>query len=125
MIRRPPRSTRTDTLFPYTTLFRSIIRSAFLGKIKEAFEKNPNLQNLILDDFFRDKIQEAQAGWRNVIVAAVTHDIPVPCLSAGLIYYDGYRCERLPANLLQSQRDYFSAHSSEEHREGTECVSMV
>src|SRR3546814_20578490 len=101
MIRRPPRSTRTDTLFPYTTLFRSIIRSAFLGKIKEAFEKNPNLQNLILDDFFRDKIQAAQAGWRNVIVAAVTHGIPVPCLSAGLIYYDGYRCARLPATLLQ------------------------
>lgn len=90
-----------------------IIRSAFLGKIKEAFEKNPNLQNLILDDFFRDKIQEAQAGWRNVIVAAVTHGIPVPCLSAGLIYYDGYRCERLPANLLQAQRDYFGAHTYE------------
>lgn len=90
-----------------------IIRSAFLGKIKEAFEKNPNLQNLILDDFFRDKIQLAQAGWRNVIVAAVTHGIPVPCLSAGLIYYDGYRCERLPANLLQAQRDYFGAHTYE------------
>ncbi len=90
-----------------------IIRSAFLGKIKEAFEKNPNLQNLILDDFFRDKIQEAQGGWRNVIVAAVTHGIPVPCLSAGLIYYDGYRCERLPANLLQAQRDYFGAHTYE------------
>lgn len=90
-----------------------IIRSAFLGKIKEAFEKNPNLQNLILDDFFRDKIQVAQAGWRNVIVAAVTHGIPVPCLSAGLIYYDGYRCERLPANLLQAQRDYFGAHTYE------------
>ncbi|TCK82654.1 decarboxylating NADP(+)-dependent phosphogluconate dehydrogenase [Albibacterium bauzanense] len=90
-----------------------IIRSAFLGKIKEAFEKNPNLQNLILDDFFRDKIQAAQAGWRNVIVAAVTHGIPVPCLSAGLIYYDGYRCERLPANLLQAQRDYFGAHTYE------------
>lgn len=90
-----------------------IIRSAFLGKIKEAFENNPNLQNLILDDFFRDKIQVAQAGWRNVIVAAVTHGIPVPCLSAGLIYYDGYRCERLPANLLQAQRDYFGAHTYE------------
>jgi 6-phosphogluconate dehydrogenase len=90
-----------------------IIRSAFLGKIKEAFENNPDLQNLILDDFFRDKIQEAQTGWRNVIVAAVTHGIPVPCLSAGLIYYDGYRCERLPANLLQAQRDYFGAHTYE------------
>lgn len=90
-----------------------IIRSAFLGKIKEAFDKNPNLQNLILDDFFRDKIQAAQAGWRNVIVAAITNGIPVPCLSAGLIYYDGYRCERLPANLLQAQRDYFGAHTYE------------
>jgi len=90
-----------------------IIRSAFLGKIKEAFDKNPDLQNLILDDFFRDKIQEAQAGWRKVIVAAVTHGIPVPCLSAGLTYYDGYRCERLPANLLQAQRDYFGAHTYE------------
>ncbi|HUH20168.1 decarboxylating NADP(+)-dependent phosphogluconate dehydrogenase [Albibacterium sp.] len=90
-----------------------IIRSAFLGKIKEAFEKNPNLQNLILDDFFRDKIQEAQAGWRNVIVAAATYGIPAPCLSAGLTYYDGYRCERLPANLLQAQRDYFGAHTYE------------
>lgn len=90
-----------------------IIRSAFLGKIKEAFDKNPNLQNLILDDFFRDKIQVAQAGWRNVIVAAVTYGIPAPCLSAGLTYYDGYRCERLPANLLQAQRDYFGAHTYE------------
>jgi len=90
-----------------------IIRSAFLGKIKEAFDKNPDLQNLILDDFFREKIQAAQGGWRKVIAAAVTNGIPVPCLSAGLIYYDGYRCERLPANLLQAQRDYFGAHTYE------------
>ena len=81
-----------------------IIRSAFLGKIKEAFDKNPDLQNLILDDFFRDKIQAAQRGWRKVVGAAITNGIPVPCLSAGLIYYDGYRCERLPANLLQAHK---------------------
>ncbi|HWK58529.1 MAG TPA: decarboxylating NADP(+)-dependent phosphogluconate dehydrogenase [Parapedobacter sp.] len=90
-----------------------IIRSAFLGKIKEAFDKNPNLQNLILDDFFKDKIQAAQGGWRKVVATAVMNGIPVPCLSAGLIYYDGYRCERLPANLLQAQRDYFGAHTYE------------
>jgi len=90
-----------------------IIRSAFLGKIKEAFDKNPTLPNLILDDFFREKIQSAQAGWRRVIATAVTNGIPVPCLSAGLTYYDGYRCERLPANLLQAQRDYFGAHTYE------------
>ena len=90
-----------------------IIRSAFLGKIKEAFDNNPALQNLILDDFFKDKIQTAQHGWRRVVAAAITNGIPVPCLSAGLIYYDGYRCERLPANLLQAQRDYFGAHTYE------------
>ncbi len=90
-----------------------IIRSAFLGKIKEAFDKNPDLQNLILDDFFKEKIQAAQRGWRKVVAEAVTNGIPVPCLSAGLIYYDGYRCERLPANLLQAQRDYFGAHTYE------------
>ncbi len=90
-----------------------IIRSAFLGKIKEAFDTNPDLQNLILDDFFREKILAAQAGWRRVVAAAVTNGIPVPCLSAGLIYFDGYRSERLPANLLQAQRDYFGAHTYE------------
>lgn len=90
-----------------------IIRSAFLGEIKKAFDKNPDLQNLILDDFFREKIQAAQAGWRRVVAVAVTNGIPAPCLSAGLIYYDGYRCERLPANLLQAQRDYFGAHTYE------------
>lgn len=90
-----------------------IIRSAFLGEIKKAFDKNPDLQNLILDDFFRDKIQTAQAGWRRVVASAVANGIPAPCLSAGLTYYDGYRCERLPANLLQAQRDYFGAHTYE------------
>lgn len=90
-----------------------IIRSAFLGEIKKAFDKNPDLQNLILDDFFRDKIQAAQAGWRRVVASAVANGIPAPCLTAGLTYYDGYRCERLPANLLQAQRDYFGAHTYE------------
>ncbi|WP_262245877.1 decarboxylating NADP(+)-dependent phosphogluconate dehydrogenase [Parapedobacter soli] len=90
-----------------------IIRSAFLGKIKEAFDKNPGLQNLILDDFFKDKLHAAQKGWRKVVAAAISNGIPVPCLSAGVIFYDGYRCERLPANLLQAQRDYFGAHTYE------------
>lgn len=90
-----------------------IIRSSFLGKIKEAFDKNPNLQNLILDDFFKDKILQAQAGWRRVVAAAVLNGIPVPCISAGINYFDGYRSARLPANLLQAQRDYFGAHTYE------------
>ncbi|MEQ7802042.1 decarboxylating NADP(+)-dependent phosphogluconate dehydrogenase [Pedobacter sp. ASV1-7] len=90
-----------------------IIRSSFLGKIKEAFDKNPNLQNLILDDFFKDKILKAQAGWRRVVAAAVLNGIPVPCISAGINYFDGYRSARLPANLLQAQRDYFGAHTYE------------
>ena len=90
-----------------------IIRSRFLANIKEAFDTNPDLQNLLLDQFFTQKIEEAQAGWRRVIASAVNNGIPVPCLSAGLNYYDGYRCERLPANLLQAQRDYFGAHTYE------------
>ena len=90
-----------------------IIRSSFLGKIKEAFDKNPKLQNLILDDFFKEKIDNAQAGWRRVVATSVLNGIPIPCISAGINYYDGYRCERLPANLLQAQRDYFGAHTYE------------
>lgn len=90
-----------------------IIRSSFLGKIKAAFDKNPALQNLILDDFFKDKILQAQAGWRRVVAAAVLSGIPVPCISAGINYFDGYRSARLPANLLQAQRDYFGAHTYE------------
>jgi 6-phosphogluconate dehydrogenase len=90
-----------------------IIRSRFLANIKEAFDTNPDLQNLLLDQFFTQKIEESQAGWRRVIASAVTNGIPVPCLTAGLNYYDGYRCERLPANLLQAQRDYFGAHTYE------------
>jgi 6-phosphogluconate dehydrogenase len=90
-----------------------IIRSKFLGNIKEAFDKNPELTNLLLDPFFKEKIHAAQAGWRRVVSTAVLNGIPVPALSTALSYFDGYRTERLPANLLQSQRDYFGAHRYE------------
>ena len=90
-----------------------IIRSVFLGKIKEAFDAEPDLRNLLLAPFFRDKILAAQAGWREVVAAAVRGGIPVPALSAALSYFDGYTCERLPANLLQAQRDFFGAHTYE------------
>jgi len=90
-----------------------IIRSAFLGEIKKAFDREPGLVNLLLDPFFREAVQGRQAGWRRTIVAAVGAGIPVPCLSAALAYWDGYRSERLPANLLQAQRDYFGAHQYE------------
>ncbi|MDR2775246.1 MAG: decarboxylating NADP(+)-dependent phosphogluconate dehydrogenase [Tannerella sp.] len=90
-----------------------IIRSVFLGKIKEAFDRNPDLTNLLLDPFFKEKVITAQDSWRRVIVAAVTNGIPAPAMSAALNYFDGYRSERLPANLLQAQRDYFGAHTYE------------
>lgn len=90
-----------------------IIRSAFLGKIKSAFDKNPELPNLLLDPFFKDKVVAAQAGWRRVVAYAVTNGIPVPAICTALNYFDGYRAERLPANLLQAQRDYFGAHTYE------------
>jgi 6-phosphogluconate dehydrogenase len=90
-----------------------IIRSVFLGKIKEAFDKNHDITNILLDPYFRMKIAEAQDGWRNVVAQAFRNGIPVPALSTALAYYDGYRCERLPANLLQAQRDYFGAHTYE------------
>lgn len=90
-----------------------IIRSVFLGKIKEAFDKNPELTNLLIDPFFKEKVEKAQAGWRRVVSEAVLNGIPVPAFSTALNYYDGYRCERLPANLLQAQRDYFGAHTYE------------
>jgi 6-phosphogluconate dehydrogenase len=90
-----------------------IIRSAFLGKIKEAFDKNPNLTNLLLDPFFKEKIESSQAAWRRVISTAVVNGIWIPALSTALNYYDGYRNGRLPANLLQAQRDYFGAHTYE------------
>ena len=90
-----------------------IIRSAFLGKIKEAFNRNPGLANLLLDPYFRDKVTAAQAGWRKVVSTAILNGIPVPSMAAGLAYLDGYRAECLPANLLQAQRDYFGAHTYE------------
>ncbi|WP_304063148.1 decarboxylating NADP(+)-dependent phosphogluconate dehydrogenase [Pedobacter glucosidilyticus] len=90
-----------------------IIRSRFLGNIKEAFDHNPDLANLLLDPYFAEKIQACQNGLRQAVALATINGIPAPCLSAGLNYYDGYRCERLPANLLQAQRDYFGAHTYE------------
>ena len=90
-----------------------IIRSVFLGKIKEAFDKNPNLSNLLLDTFFKEKMQTAQAGWRRVVSTSVENGIPVPALASALNYFDAYRTARLPANLLQAQRDYFGAHTYE------------
>ncbi len=90
-----------------------IIRSVFLGKIKEAFDKNPNLEHLLLDEFFKTTVEKAQAGWRRVVATAMVNGVPSPCLTAALTYFDGFRSERLPANLLQAQRDYFGAHTYE------------
>jgi 6-phosphogluconate dehydrogenase len=90
-----------------------IIRSAFLGKIKEAFEKNSKLSNLLLDPFFKKAIKTSQRSWRNVVAIAAKKGIPVPAFSTALAFYDAYRSERLPANLLQAQRDYFGAHTYE------------
>ena len=90
-----------------------IIRSTFLGKIKEAFDNNPKLTNLLLDPFFKEKIESLQASWRKVVAAAITSGIWIPAMSTALNYFDGYRSERLPANLLQAQRDYFGAHTYE------------
>merc|ERR1719414_1490299 len=90
-----------------------IIRSAFLGKIKAAFDSDPDLACLLLDGFFRDAIHSAQADWRSVVSYAVQCGVPTPCFSTALAFYDGYRSERLPANLIQAQRDYFGAHTYE------------
>jgi 6-phosphogluconate dehydrogenase len=90
-----------------------IIRSRFLGKIKEAYDKNPKLTNLLLDDFFRKAIKDCQKSWRNVVAVAARKGIPVPAFSTALSFYDSYRSARLPANLLQAQRDYFGAHTYE------------
>jgi 6-phosphogluconate dehydrogenase len=88
-----------------------IIRSAFLGKIKEAFDANPALENLLLSPYFTEQVDSAQAGWRRVVAKAVQGGIPTPAMSSALAFFDGYRHERLPANLLQAQRDYFGAHT--------------
>lgn len=90
-----------------------IIRSAFLGNIKLAFDTNPVLENLLLDDFFRAAIQQAQGGWRKVVAKAAELGVPTPAFASALSYFDGYRSGRLPANLLQAQRDYFGAHTYE------------
>jgi len=90
-----------------------IIRSVFLGKIKEAFDKKPDLENLLLDPFFTGVIEDAQGSWRRVVCSAVENGIPTPAFASALAYFDGYRSERLPANLLQAQRDYFGAHTYE------------
>jgi 6-phosphogluconate dehydrogenase len=90
-----------------------IIRSAFLAKIKDAYDSNPRLSNLLLDPFFRERIERSQPAWRRVLSTAILHGIWVPALSTALCYYDGYRNARLPANLTQAQRDYFGAHQYE------------
>jgi 6-phosphogluconate dehydrogenase len=90
-----------------------IIRSIFLGRIKEAFDAEPGLPNLLLSSYFRDKIDSAQSAWRRVAAAALTHGVAAPAMTSALAYFDGYRAERLPANLLQAQRDYFGAHTYE------------
>lgn len=90
-----------------------IIRSRFLGNIKEAYDKNPNLQNLLLDDFFKNAIVKSQKGWRTVVAKAAEMGIAAPCFFTALSFYDGYRNANLPANLLQAQRDYFGAHTYE------------
>ena len=90
-----------------------IIRSRFLARISDAFDRNPGLHSLLLDPFFRDEVLDAQDAWRRVATLAIGHGIPMPSISSALAYYDGYRTGRLPANLLQAQRDYFGAHTYE------------
>ncbi|MFT7643824.1 MAG: 6-phosphogluconate dehydrogenase, partial [Pirellulaceae bacterium] len=97
-----------------------IIRAQFLDRIKEAFDEDPNLENLLLHPYFKDAVEKAQAAWRKVVVIATQTGLPVPAFSTALAYYDSYRQERLPANLLQAQRDYFGAHTYQRtDKEGT------
>lgn len=90
-----------------------IIRSVFLGKIKEAFDSDPDITNLMLATYFRDALSKADEGWRRVCASGIISGVPMPAMTSALSYYDGYRCEKLPANLLQAQRDYFGAHTYE------------
>ncbi|MFO1402894.1 MAG: hypothetical protein U1F30_17080, partial [Steroidobacteraceae bacterium] len=90
-----------------------IIRSVFLGRIKEAFDRNRKLASLLVAPFFRKAVRESQRSWRNVVATAAKKGIPVPAFATALAYYDGYRSATLPANLLQAQRDYFGAHTYE------------
>jgi 6-phosphogluconate dehydrogenase len=90
-----------------------IIRSVFLEQINKAFTAEPGLANLLLDPYFKEAVESAQGGWRNVCALAIQNGIPIPAMASALSYYDGYRCENLPSNLLQAQRDYFGAHTYE------------
>ena len=90
-----------------------IIRAVFLERIKEAFDANPDLENLLFAPYFREAVQRAQPAWRHVVVTATELGIPIPAFMTALSYYDSLRSERLPANLLQAQRDYFGAHTYE------------
>jgi 6-phosphogluconate dehydrogenase len=90
-----------------------IIRSSFLSKIKEAYDKNPSLDSLLFDPFFKQAIESVESGWRQTVAQASLAGIPIPCFSTALSFFDGYRCDKLPANLLQAQRDYFGAHTYE------------
>jgi 6-phosphogluconate dehydrogenase len=90
-----------------------IIRSVFLGDIKKAFDKDPKLQNLLMDSFFSAALNKYQMNWRKALVHAIELGVPTPAFSTALAFYDGYRTERLPANLLQAQRDFFGAHTYE------------
>ncbi|OJW22234.1 MAG: phosphogluconate dehydrogenase (NADP(+)-dependent, decarboxylating) [Planctomycetales bacterium 71-10] len=90
-----------------------IIRSAFLGRIKEAFDRDPNLTNLLIDPFFTQEVSRAEESWRHVCASAITHGVPAPAMTSALSYFDGYRTADLPANLLQAQRDFFGAHTYE------------
>jgi 6-phosphogluconate dehydrogenase len=96
-----------------STIWRGgcIIRARFLNRIREAYERDPKLSNLLLDDYFRDAVVKAEAAWRRVIVLAVENGVAVPAFSSSLAYYDGLRRARGPANLLQGLRDYFGAHT--------------
>ncbi|SCW39137.1 6-phosphogluconate dehydrogenase [Paenibacillus tianmuensis] len=88
-----------------------IIRARFLQNIKDAYDRNPELKNLLLDEYFKGIVEQYQDAWRNVVATAITRGVPVPAFASALAYYDSYRTERLPANLLQAQRDYFGAHT--------------
>lgn len=90
-----------------------IIRSAFLDDIAAAYRQQPGLENLLLDDFFSTAMMSAQDAWRSSVITAVSSGVPVPCLASGLAFFDSYRSARLPANLIQAQRDYFGAHTYE------------
>jgi 6-phosphogluconate dehydrogenase len=97
-----------------------IIRAQFLDHIKEAFDANPNLENLLLHPYFTEAVHKGQQAWQRLVITATQRGIPVPAFSTALAYYDGYRSARLPANLLQAQRDYFGAHTYQRtDRDGT------